>query len=275
MRACPPARIRRWKPALPAASTCKPLHQARYRFCPEFPRPPTHCQALRLPLSRTAGPRPREKPVPHPQQVHRCPRLLGCRRARSASQRGGEAGVGCLSQQPAAASSPASRWTSPPPKGLPLYQLPPGPCGREAEGRAGRGARSRGQGLGKAGRDKQWAEAGPHHGLARPGHVSRPHLHPHSLARGGPCPYQPSAGRGGPSGQRGSVPGLVSGRSPQQRWRRWQRVSGAGPAQAAAAPHPSPLLWRRREKREEGGRERRRGGEGGDSRREGGRREKC
>lgn len=80
------------------------------------------------------------------------------------------------------------------------------------------GALAAGAGAPPGRRDKQEAEASLHHGFARPGHVSCARTQSE-----GACPYQTSVGNGDPSSQRGSVPGLVSGRFPRQRRQRRQQ----------------------------------------------------
>lgn len=185
------------------------------------------------------------------------PALLGCRQARlrlSAGQRG-RSGV---SEPTGAASLPSPVDLFQPPKGPPLCQLPQRPCGREAGGGAELGCRQLGAGV-RQGRKGQtggrgWATSRVFKARSRGPCSQQPHTHTPSE---GPCPYQISAGRGSPSGQRSPVPGLVSAAAAAMESQVLVQLG------AAAAPHPSPLLLR-------GGGEGENGEGGGDSRREGG-----
>lgn len=163
------------------------------------------------------------KPVPQPLAGAQMPSaLLGCRQAwlsLSARQRG-RRGV----SEPAAASSPLSSVTSPRfQKACHSASCLTGPV----EGKLGRGrvgVPAAGARLGKAGRDRQEAEAGPHHGVRKarscePGSHTATHSHAvrRTLSLPDVCRQR------GPSSQRGSVPGLVPGRSPQQQRWWWQQ----------------------------------------------------
>lgn len=147
---------------------------------------------------------------PPPAGAQMPPALLGCRQARlrlSAGQRG-RSGV---SEPTGAASLPSPVDLFQPPKGPPLCQLPQRPCGREAGGGAELGCQQLGAGV-RQGRKGQtggrgWATSRVFKARSRGPCSQQPHTHTPSE---GPCPYQISAGRGSPCGQRSPVPGLVS-----------------------------------------------------------------
>lgn len=161
---------------------------------------------------------------------------------------------------------------SQPPKGLPLYQLPRGPCGREAEeGRVGVPAAG-----GRAGQGRKGQTVGRGRPTSRVGKARscEPGSPPSTLTRSGRTLSLPAVcGQRGPSGQQGSVPGLVSGRPHSGGG---DGSSGSG-SQVLAQLRRQQLLTQVLSCGGEGRRgregEERREGEGGDSRREGGREE--
>lgn len=256
------------------------LPNSRYRIRPgtdsaQHSLPPAHFLPLSItesspphtPVREKRPPDHPRKPAPTPSRCIDAPSPAGVQEAWPGLSAGcrGSSGV----SEPAAASSPPSSadwsWAR---KGLPSTSCLPGPV----EGKLGRGrwgCPQLGAGLGKAGGDAQGAEAGPHHRLARPGRVrGRTSIHTLTHTRKDPVLTGRLWAQGAPQ-QQGSLPGLVSGRSPQQQQRQqryqWGLQSWPSSGSGGSSPRSSPA--RRRRRGEEGRRE----GEGGDSRREEGR----